>query len=74
MDAEGAGVGRRTVIRRPANHALHLVLTVLTLGMWAPVWIVCAAVGRRETVTHAPPHYPWPGQPVWNPYTQRWET
>jgi hypothetical protein len=63
----------KTVIRRPANHALHLVLTVLTLGMWAPVWIVCAVVGRRETVT-PPQHYPWPGQPVWNPYTQRWET
>lgn len=25
---------------RPFNHMLHLVLTVCTCGMWAPVWLV----------------------------------
>jgi hypothetical protein len=51
---------RRTVIRRPANHALHGVLTAVTLGMWAPVWFVMAVVGRRQVITHAAP-------PLWNP-------
>lgn len=64
----------RTVIRKPANHALHLVLTVLTLGMWAPVWAVMAVVGRKETVTYpsigfrTEYSYARPDQePVWNP-------
>lgn len=25
---------------RPFNHMLHLVLTICTCGMWAPVWLV----------------------------------
>ena len=29
----GAGV-------RPFNHSFHLILTVLTCGLWAPVWAV----------------------------------
>lgn len=41
----------KTVIRRPANHALHVFLTLITLGCWLPVWAVAAIVGRRETVT-----------------------
>lgn len=49
----------RTTTRRGANHPLHLILTLITCGMWAPVWIVVAAVGRRTTVTetgaYAPP-------------------
>ncbi len=24
------------------NHALHLILTVLTCGLWLPVWIIVA--------------------------------
>lgn len=42
--------GYRTTVRRPCNHALHLFLTLITLGLWAPVWIVVAIVGKRETV------------------------
>lgn len=65
----------RTVTRRPANHALHLFLTVVTLGLWSPVWIAAAALGRRETVTtypHAVP--PYGGrEPQWNPYSGRWQ-
>lgn len=28
------------------NHLLHLILTVLTLGLWAIVWIVVALTNR----------------------------
>lgn len=28
--------------KRGVNHALHLVLTILTVGLWAPVWIILA--------------------------------
>lgn len=41
----------KTVIRRPANHPLHLFLTLITFGCWLPVWAVVAVAGRRETVT-----------------------
>jgi hypothetical protein len=30
------------------NHALHLVLTLLTCGMWLPVWLLIAIVGSRQ--------------------------
>ncbi|SKU72481.1 Protein of uncharacterised function (DUF2510) [Mycobacteroides abscessus subsp. massiliense] len=29
------------------NHTLHLVLTVLTCGLWAPVWLLVAIFGGR---------------------------
>jgi len=41
----------RTVIRKPANHPMHLILSAFTCGLWLPVWAVAAIVGRRETVT-----------------------
>ena len=30
------------------NHALHLIATVLTLGLWWPIWMVAALFGRRQ--------------------------
>lgn len=67
----------KTVIRKPANHGLHLFLTIVTLGCWLPVWAVAALVGRREVITvpdspaplqgwyPGPPQTPWtPGQDV----------
>lgn len=71
----------KTTIRKPANHALHLILSLITLGCWLPVWAVMALVGRRETVTlhdapkhaYAPQYYPEPVPPSWSanePYTQ----
>lgn len=33
--------------RRP-NHLLHLVLTVITLGFWAPVWLCLALFGGEK--------------------------
>lgn len=32
--------GGYVAVRRGPNHGLHLVLTLLTCGMWAPVWIL----------------------------------
>jgi hypothetical protein len=29
------------------NHALHAVLTLVTCGLWLPVWILVAIFGRR---------------------------
>ncbi len=42
------------------NHGLHLVLTILTCGLWLPVWILVAIFGRKRvsvstaTATQAP--------------------
>jgi hypothetical protein len=30
------------------NHLLHFVLTVLTAGLWLPIWILVAIFGRRR--------------------------
>lgn len=37
--------------KRP-NHILHLLLSVFTLGIWLPVWIILAVVmgEKRKTV------------------------
>lgn len=40
----------KTTTRTGANHPLHLICTLATCGLWSPVWIVCAIVGRK-TVT-----------------------
>lgn len=33
--------------RPPCNHTLHGWLTVLTFGLWAPVWMLSALLHRR---------------------------
>jgi hypothetical protein len=45
-----------TVEKRGANHGLHLVLTILTAGLWAITgWPIAAMMGRKtKTVTRAP--------------------
>lgn len=32
------------------NHVLHLILTILTVGIWGIVWILLAAFGGEERV------------------------
>jgi len=34
------------------NHVLHLILTLVTLGVWAIVWILVAVLGgeKRQTI------------------------
>lgn len=29
------------------NHALHLVMTILTGGLWIPVWVIVAAINNN---------------------------
>lgn len=35
--------------RRPVSHGLHAVLTLLTAGVWALVWLIMA-VARTEEI------------------------
>lgn len=37
------------VISAGPNHALHLVLTLLTCGMWLPVWLIVAIASPSRT-------------------------
>ncbi|MEU5834499.1 hypothetical protein ABZ820_12615 [Streptomyces diacarni] len=48
--------------RRGANHGLHLVLTLLTCGIWAITgWPIAAIMGRKtKTRTYAPVQPPAP--------------
>jgi hypothetical protein len=40
-----------TVIYRPGtNHGLHLVLTLLTCGLWFPIWLIDALVNPPRTI------------------------
>jgi hypothetical protein len=59
-DKAGQGermVGRQestaVVMDKPVNHALHLLLTICSIGMWAPVWLLITALGgqRRQILT-----------------------
>jgi len=38
---------------RPVNHVLHLLITILLLGLWLIVWILLAVTGgeKRELIT-----------------------
>jgi hypothetical protein len=40
------------VVGRPVNHLLHLVATVLTLGIWSMVWLVLVLTAgeKRELI------------------------
>jgi hypothetical protein len=43
--ADGARPGREPLTT--GQHILHLLLTVFTCGLWAPVWIIRAVQGNR---------------------------
>jgi hypothetical protein len=60
--------------RRGANHTFHLIMTVLTFGLWGLfVWPIAALIGRRTRVTY-PTHNahqvnavnPYNNQPYWD--------
>jgi len=36
------------VTGKPTNHILHLLLSIFTLGLWIPVWIILAIVGGEK--------------------------
>ena len=33
-----------TTVPRETNHILHLILTMISCGLWAPVWIAMAII------------------------------
>ena len=52
--AQGSRIESRTdfqavlVRGRPVNHILHLLLSVLTLGVWLVVWVILSISGGEE--------------------------
>lgn len=49
MRVEYKGDQRAVLVygKRP-NHILHLLLSVVTLGLWIPVWIIIAIAGGEQ--------------------------
>lgn len=33
---------------KPVNHVLHLILSLVTLGLWIPVWIIMGLAGGER--------------------------
>jgi hypothetical protein len=53
---------QRIVHKRGANHGLHIVLTILTCGLWAITgWPIAAIMGRKHVTTTygGPPQQPY---------------
>jgi hypothetical protein len=45
--------------RRPVNHVAHALGSVLTLGLWLPVWVLHVTLHRRQqrkVIQLAQPH------------------
>ena len=54
---------QRIVHKRGANHGLHIVLTILTCGIWAITgWPIAAIMGRKHVTTT------YGGPPMQQPY------
>jgi hypothetical protein len=49
------------------QHILHLLLTVFTAGLWAPVWFYLAVQGTRTGTRTVTPGEPTAPMPVWPP-------
>lgn len=50
LDARDASPGPQYA-REPlttSQHILHLLLTIFTAGLWAPVWIIRAVQGNKR--------------------------
>lgn len=64
-------MSQRYVEKRSANHGLHIILTILTCGIWAITgWPIASAMGRKTVTTGPPPGYP-PQQPYGYPPQQQ---
>lgn len=62
-------MNQRYVQKRGANHGLHVVLSVLTCGLWAITgWPIAAAMGRKTVTTLPPTQLP----PGYQPQQQPW--
>lgn len=43
---------QRQVVKRGANHGLHVFLSIITCGLWAITgWPIAAAMGRKTVTT-----------------------
>jgi len=66
---------QRHIVKRGANHSLHIFLSIITCGIWAITgWPIAAALGRKTiTTTYGPPpqQYPPTNYPPQPPYGQR---
>ncbi|MDX3074634.1 hypothetical protein [Streptomyces sp. MI02-7b] len=54
---------QHVVVKRGANHGLHIFLSIITCGIWAITgWPIAAAMGRKQTMTtYGPPQQqPYP--------------
>ena len=54
----------------PTNHILHLLLTLVSCGLWAPVWLLVALINAntdRATTTQTYGHATTPAPAVWQP-------
>ncbi|CAA79411.1 Hypothetical Protein PBI_L5_35 [Fromanvirus L5] len=38
-----------TVMPVRTNHAMHLLLSLITCGMWLPVWVIMAMINSGRT-------------------------
>lgn len=47
LNGIGSTAGDAARVSAP-NHALHLLLTVFTCGLWLPVWLIITLVNRRS--------------------------
>src|SRR5574337_482956 len=47
-----AAAGSSVVVTNATNHALHMILTLITGGLWLPVWVVMAVVGSASQVRY----------------------
>ncbi|WP_329163942.1 hypothetical protein OHB49_28935 [Streptomyces sp. NBC_01717] len=65
-------MSQRYVEKRGANHTLHLILSLLTCGLWAITgWPIAAAMGRK-TVTKVPTYQPPQQTYVYPPAQQQY--
>jgi Na+-transporting NADH:ubiquinone oxidoreductase subunit NqrC len=50
---EKAMTYQQTFIPKKTNHLLHLILTIITFGMWSPIWLIVAIVNMatKDTIT-----------------------
>ena len=39
-------INNSTPARKGVNHTFHLIMTLITFGLWLPVWIIVAIAAR----------------------------
>ncbi len=43
-----AGPYDAVVLGKPMSHGAHVLMTILFLGLWLPIWLLCAASYKRS--------------------------